>query len=393
MNQNEQMTAWALLIAKHISGCTSKEEEALLNQWRQANPNNEAAFQRLTDPHQMDLELKRRRMQTHLRPMEDMKRRLQLEATSKPSHRWWENNRLWMSVAAVLLLLCCTLLYLREIPRSPLEPTTVETTLCAIQPGRTQATLTLDDGQHIALGSDKGLNRKAIAQAAKGREVKFNNLTTPRGGEFKIVLEDSTEVWLNADSRLRYPEKFSNKERRVEVTGEAYFKVAHSEERPFYVVCGSQEVRVYGTEFNIHAYSDEAEIFTTLVSGSIALRTTGGNQSELLLTPGHQVVFNKDSVSATIREVNTEVVTAWRKGAFVFEEQTLEQIMRTMSRWYDFSYRFADAQVAQEVFMGSIPRYSSFEEVADIFRKIGGIALEWSNGEVVISAHDDHTNH
>ena len=211
-------------------------------------------------------------------------------------------------------------------------------------------------------------------------------LTTPRGGEFRVVLEDGTEVWLNAESRLSYPEVFDGKERRVQIEGEAYFKVAKNEEKPFIVNSGGQEIRVYGTEFNVHAYSDEADVYTTLVKGSISLRPVNGNQSELMLTPGKQAIFDKAEETARVVNVDTEVVTSWRSGVIVFEDQTMEQIMRTLSRWYDFDYEFLDRQTAETVFMGSIPKYGTFDEVCDIFHKLGGIRLHQQGRKVIISA-------
>ena len=213
----------------------------------------------------------------------------------------------------------------------------------------------------------------------------INSLATPRGGEFKVTLEDGTEVWLNADTRLRYPENFEGAERRVELEGEAYFKVAKNEDKPFYVVSGGQEVRVYGTEFNINGYAEDTAIRTTLVEGSISLRPIGGNGSELMLTPGSQAVFDKHESRARVQQVDTEVVTSWRSGTFVFEDQTMEQIMQTLSRWYDFLYEFSDPQLASTVFMGSIPRYGSFAEVAQIFEKMGGIRLRQKADKVIIS--------
>jgi ferric-dicitrate binding protein FerR (iron transport regulator) len=219
----------------------------------------------------------------------------------------------------------------------------------------------------------------------KGKTSAMNNLATPRGGEFKVTLEDGTEVWLNAETTLRYPDTFDGNERRVEVSGEAYFKVAHDSSKPFYVVSGKQEVRVYGTEFNIHAYPDEADIYTSLVTGSISLKPVVGNGSELMLTPGHQAVFSNADASAKVRTVDTDIVTSWRSGTFVFEGQNLDQIMKTLSRWYNFEYEFTDRSLAHTEFMGSIPRYGNFGEVIEIFNRMGGISLHQYGHKVIVS--------
>lgn len=391
MAQMEEQNLISWLICKQMIGTITEEELQVLDEWRKQSEYNEAAYQRLQDTDRQTLEYRRSKLINYQRPLDDMKRRLGLEESvaEKPRAHSAVVYKL-ISAAAVLLLIFGATYYFRQSDmKSEKEQTTV-VAKTEILPGRTQAVLTLDNGKQVELGADVQSNTKAIAEITDGEAIAFNNLKTPRGGEFKVTLEDGTEVWLNADSRLRYPETFDGGERRVEVSGEAYFKVAKNAEKPFYVVSGGQEVRVYGTEFNVHAYDDEPTIFTTLVEGSISLRPVGGNKSELMLTPGKQALFNKGDASATVRKVDTEVVTSWLNGIFVFEDQSLEQIMRTLSRWYDFEYEFADQQVASTVFMGSIPRYGSFGEVVEIFQKLGGIRLHQRGRKVVISSSQKH---
>ncbi|MBR5350233.1 MAG: FecR domain-containing protein [Prevotella sp.] len=387
MAQMEEQNLISWLICKQMIGTITEEEQQVLSAWRKENEHNEAAFQRLMETDRQALEYRRSKLTDYDRPLNDMKRRLGLDesVTEEPRAHSVMIYKL-ISAAAVVLLLFGAAYYWRHAqPKPQIEQQTI-VAKTDITPGTTQAILSLDNGKQVQLGADDYQNTKAIAEVTKGEDIEFKNLTTPRGGEFKVVLEDGTEVWLNADSRLRYPEIFEGNERRVEVTGEAYFKVAKNVEKPFYVVSGGQEVRVYGTQFNVHAYDDEATIFTTLVEGSISLRPIHGNKSELMLTPGKQALFNKDDASASVRKVDTEVVTSWRSGVFVFEDQNLEQIMRTLSRWYDFEYEFADNKVASTVFMGSIPRYGSFAEVVEIFKKMGGIQLHQRGRRVVISS-------
>ena len=387
--EEQNLISW--LICKQMIGTITEEELQVLDEWRKQSEYNEAAYQRLRDTDRQTLEYRRSKLINYQRPLDDMKRRLGLEESvaEKPRAHSAVVYKL-ISAAAVLLLIFGATYYFRQSDvKSEKEQNTV-VAKTEILPGRTQAVLTLDNGKQVELGADVQSNTKAIAEITDGEAIAFNNLKTPRGGEFKVTLEDGTEVWLNADSRLRYPETFDGGERRVEVSGEAYFKVAKNAEKPFYVVSGGQEVRVYGTEFNVHAYDDEPTIFTTLVEGSISLRPVSGNKSELMLTPGKQALFNKGDASATVRKVDTEVVTSWLNGIFVFEDQSLEQIMRTLSRWYDFEYEFADQQVASTVFMGSIPRYGSFGEVVEIFQKLGGVRLHQRGRKVVISSSQKH---
>lgn len=372
-----------LLICKRIVGTLTPEEQDTLDAWRKESEHNEAAYQRLMDNERQTVELNRRRLTDYEHPLDAMKQRLGF-GTKK--HR-----ALYYLVAATIAFLLiggAALLWNRHqmanIEQSPV--------LAEIQPGHTQATLTRSNGETVDLLAEADMGKLKLhhdnnptAKHEGATAVPINSLTTPRGGEFKVTLEDGTEVWLNADTRLSYPETFEGNERRVELEGEAYFKVAKNEAKPFYVVSGGQEVRVYGTEFNINAYADQPLIYTTLVEGSISLRPVEAGKRELMMTPGNQAVFSQENASAKVHQVDTDVVTSWRSGTFVFEDQTLEQIMRTLSRWYDFDYEFRDAKTAQMEFMGSIPKYGTFAEVCDIFHKLGGIQLRQSGRKVIIS--------
>jgi ferric-dicitrate binding protein FerR (iron transport regulator) len=373
----------ALLIAKGIVGNVTVEEQAALDAWRKENEHNEAAFQRLMDRQRLTVEYNRRRLTDYERPLSAMKQRLGIGRRRLPTIPYM------VAAAIAILLIGGAALIWNHRHVSPEGQPMAQTT---IQAGHTQAMLTRSNGETLSLTDEadmeklKALPNKEISDMPSSKtSANINSLATPRGGEFKVTLEDGTEVWLNADTRLRYPENFEGAERRVELEGEAYFKVAKNEDKPFYVVSGGQEVRVYGTEFNINGYAEDTAIRTTLVEGSISLRPIGGNGSELMLTPGSQAVFDKHESRARVQQVDTEVVTSWRSGTFVFEDQTMEQIMQTLSRWYDFLYEFSDPQLASTVFMGSIPRYGSFAEVAQIFEKMGGIRLRQKADKVIIS--------
>lgn len=374
----------SLLMAKCIVGTATDEERAAVDAWRRHSEHNEAAYQRLTDKGRLTVEYNRRRLTDCERPLKAMRQQLGIGRPRRRALRY-------LTAAAIALMVAggAALLW------NGLQAGTAEVPApaAAIQAGRTQATLTRSNGETMQLTAETGLDLQkarpgepSASTPTPAATASLNSLSVPRGGEFKVTLEDGTEVWLNADSRLSYPETFEGAERRVELEGEAYFRVARSDTQPFLVVSGGQEVRVYGTEFNVNAYADEHRIYTTLVEGSISLRPVDGNKSELMLTPGCQAVFSQTTASAEVHQVDTDVVTSWRSGTFVFENQTLEQIMRTLSRWYDFDYEFRDQATAQTVFMGSIPKYGSFDEVCDIFHKIGGVRLSQEGRKVIITA-------
>lgn len=381
------------LLMKSLTEPLSEAEQAELDKWRAENPSNEAVRESIADPDKL-LEAYR-----FWRSVDPARARAAMRSRIRTRGR---RRRIWAlsSAAAVLLLLLVTsLLALRKSEhryRDLYATYQTQQYMNAIHPGRTQARLTTDDGKIIVLGSDAAGNDEALRveeqngkrdRSARGEadRTALNKLEIPRGGEFHITLEDGTEVWLNAESSLRYPEHFGEKDREVELTGEAYFKVAPEADRPFRVRIDGQLIRVYGTEFNVMSYVEDQYVYTTLVEGRISIRPDNANLSELILTPGHQAVFAKSDNSTSVQPVNTDVVTSWRRGMFVFEDQTFEQIMRQLSRWYDFSYEFSSEELAATVFMGRVPRYGTFGDVLDILEKSGDLHFRVEGNRILIS--------
>lgn len=376
------------LIYRRILGIITTEEVEELDSWRTSSDANEMIYQKLLDTTFLEREYKRLKTVNVVRPLTDMQTRVQSKSIRVYRRLWWQVG----AAAVVLLLFTLGIVYMGDTRRNLLLSEKQETELYAAQihPGETKAVLTLNNGMELDLGADQEKNQVAIqktrsTQYAKPEEKALNCLTTPRGGEFKVTLEDGTQVWLNAESQLSYPDTFSQDERRVIIKGEAYFKVAKDVRKPFYVESNGQLVRVYGTEFNIRSYEEDSDIYTTLVSGSVSLQPANGSESELILTPGKQAVFDKQHQSTSVRSVDTRVVTSWRQGMFVFEEQNLEQIMRDLSRWYNFSYEFKDSSLRETIFMGSVPRYGDFNEILEILEKSGGLKFRMKDHTVIIS--------
>ncbi|RGV19852.1 FecR family protein [Odoribacter splanchnicus] len=382
----------ARLILRRISGTIGEEEAKLLDDWRNADPVNEATYRRLLDSTFLEREWRRMKSVDVARPLADMQAKIRRGNTRRLVNVW---KYAGIAAAVVIGFIVGGVVFFRHDPQLPLTVEGTgerETALYAsqIHPGETKATLTTDDGQVINLGADAAGNEKAMKKRREREKPvgvpRLNHLATPRGGEFEITLEDGTKVWLNAESQLSYPDTFRSDERRVILKGEAYFRVARNEEKPFYVESDGQLVRVYGTEFNIRTYEEDAAVYTTLISGSVALQAAGKLNAELFLTPGRQAVFDKKEASAFVRTVDTEVVTGWRRGLFVFEEQNLGQIMAALARWYNFDYEFTDNVLSETVFMGSVPRYGDFNEVLEILEKSGGVKFRMNGKTVTVSA-------
>lgn len=365
------------LLFKRFTGRLSEAERVRLEQWISESPLHRRAADRLENPVYLTRENRLRSMVDTDRAEAEMMHRI---AVSEAPRR---RRRILAAAAAAVLLAGVAVGILTYRPSLSVSETTVAetSTESAIVPGKTKALLRDDTGKSLALteaDTTAGQTFFMAPSVNKGKEQKVKKLCleVPRGGEFKVILEDSTEVWLNAESTLRYPEKFGSDERRVEITGEAYFSVHHEPDRPFYVIAGNQQVRVYGTTFDVRNYADEENVYTTLETGSISLSRTDGEGGNLFLSPGHQAVFDKADSRVEMKVVDPKVITGWRYGRFVFEEQPLRNIMRELSRWYDFEYEFSDPKLGDVVFLGSIPRYTDFVTAVTILENCGNIRFE-----------------
>jgi ferric-dicitrate binding protein FerR (iron transport regulator) len=200
----------------------------------------------------------------------------------------------------------------------------------------------------------------------------YNTVATSRGGQYKITLSDGTDVWLNTTSSIRYPVTFGPDERRVEIQGEAYFEVAKNPERPFIVVArsgesnGETEISVLGTHFNVNAYSDEGEISTALLEGSVKVKSSG---KEILIRPGQKAgVIGPGKI--TVSNADLEQVMAWKNGLFQFDNVSISTVMKEVSRWYDVEVEFK-RDVSNDRFIGKIYRTTTLPELLKILELSG----------------------
>lgn len=251
-----------------------------------------------------------------------------------------------------------------------------------VQPGGSRAMLTLADGRIIDLSSEKKRiiiddeityeDGSLVATSQQSVEI-----STPKGGQYQLTLPDGTTVWLNSETTLRYPATFKQERREVElVTGEAYFDVVPqpvpdggSGKPPFIVRTDQQEVQVLGTRFNINAYADEPGITTTLVEGRVNLLDPRvDNGRPIPLAPGRQAQVGKDGL--TIREINTEEITAWKEGYFYFNDASIYEVMKQLERWYDIHVDYHLTH-SDDLFVGKIPRDVSLTAALSVLRTAG----------------------
>lgn len=311
--------------------------------------------------------------------------------------RSWKFN--WAIAASLILILSLgvNLLFVTKRDNQVADiPAKNKTYKNDVAPGGDNAELTLANGTKIILdsASNGSLASQGITQIKRqqgqliysvasnsGREaeVMYNTLTTPRGGQQKIILSDGTQVWLNAASSLHFPTAFTGKERKVEVTGEVYFEVAKNASQPFIVSVNNAEIRVLGTHFNVMSYNDEAVLTTTLLEGSVSF--TYKNKSSLL-KPGQQSQLTNDGQVKVISDVNTDQVVAWKNEFFDFEGADIEEVMRQLSRWYDVDITYH--QKPDDLFFAEIPRNTKLSDVLKALALTGTVKFEIDGKRIVV---------
>ena len=275
-----------------------------------------------------------------------------------------------------------------------------------VAPGGKKAVLTLANGAQIILDSTgKGvLTQQGNVKIIKGDdgqltynlngsstlpeagEVLYNVISTPRGGQYRVVLADGSKVWLNAASSLRFPTSFPGGERKVELIGEGYFEVVHNPAKPFKVSLGKSdgaEIEVLGTHFNVNAYDDETMIKTTLLEGSV--KVSKGSSSKTI-RPGEQAQMENSSHSKIIIQgIDVDAAVAWKNGRFIFHGDNIQSVMRQLARWYDVDVNY-EGNVSDEEFVGVInrTRYVNISEILDMLEKTRTVSFSISGHNVTV---------
>lgn len=334
------------LIAGFIRETLTEPEQDELDAWVSASEENLLLFEDLTDENAIEENLK------FLDEVNTEKALRRIKVKAGMGKKTGKTARLWSYgiAASVILALGVFALFKFTKKGSGRDDEKIIANQPDIAPGGNKAVLTTADGSTISLtdaanGFLRNENGTAITKTATGEltystgnlakeaSTSFNTLSTPRGGQYKVVLPDGSKVWLNAASSLTYPTAFTGPNRTVELTGEAFFEVTKNMALPFKVrLPDASEVEVLGTSFNVMTYGDETDQQTTLIEGSVKLSS---NNSEIIIKPGEQALVSKGGKLSVNRSVNTTAITAWKDGNFDFRNVPIETIMRQVQRWYD----------------------------------------------------------
>lgn len=380
------------MLRKYQSGELSAEEQTVLQQWADSHSANRELMDRTADGTWLSQAL---RDYDEVLTTDDhitaqlLARQIMDQATPKPDNQ--RTLRQWLPyvAAAVVALAVGTWLYTEK---NSFRPSAVNEAFADILPGGNRATLTLADGHMIDLSD---MQEGIIFEE---NNVRYNDgshislppsetlvLTTPKGGTYQVTLPDGSKVWLNAASTLKYPSRFADDARQVEILGEGYFEVAKDIRKPFRVVSTGQQVEVLGTEFNISTYPDEEVTRTTLIDGKVdvVLDNQSASVKSIILSPSEQAMVKNGLLTKEVVDVNSEI--AWRNGFFAFRKERLEDIMRKVARWYDVEVEFkGDAN--NRTFSGTVSRYANISEVLETLSLTDRVQFEIQNKTILVQS-------
>lgn len=296
------------------------------------------------------------------------------------------------SAAAAVLVLAVGSLFLYLSRQQVVVP--AEPSKDGIVFGSSKATLKLGTGETIDLSETEGAldgqfttNGKGVLTYYEGKraDTLYNELIVPLGGEYRLALSDGTTVYLNSGTILRYPEAFSSRERRLELLeGEAFFAVSKDSLRPFYVTTQGMNIRVYGTEFNVNTYDTE-HVYTTLVNGKVGI-STETEREEVFLYPSMQADFDKKETKIIkVYEVDPIHYVSWKDGRYVFRNESLENMLKTLGVWYNFKVEFVNEELKNLHFSGNVKRYEDINRIIEAVSYSVGINITVKGNLLIVS--------
>lgn len=388
--ENKQIST--RLIYRKIEGLLSPEEERVFDTWLNADEKHRIYYENMRKEFLREEveKLSRQEIQEGWRTFET---RIQKQKkVERKRYLQWSTG---IAASVAIVFGCCLFLYMNRQVKQDIQPIAR-----TIVPGQNNAVLEMADGAIYHLGGQsyslqEKTGQRIVADSAKlsyavssgdegeVQDIVYNKLRVPRGGEYRIELADGTKVWLNSASRLQYPVVFSGDKREVYLEGEAYFEVKRDTAKPFVVHAGSQEITVLGTSFGVTAYEGETNDYTTLVSGKVKVAFERTDKS-YILQPGMQVTYNKESGEVTERKVNTAEYVAWKDGVYVFKQKRLEDILTTLSRWYDFQVFYRSEDVKNVEFSGEVKRFDDFNYLLSLIERTSDVKFIIDNKVVQV---------
>lgn len=389
MNIISQNKRICYLIAKQLWEGLDNGERQELETWRQLEPENEVLYRKLANREKLRRYVEKRASIDVKKYSMAYEREIGLSVRGRM-------NKLW-GYAAAILVLCVVgvAIWMNELKQNE----TSQLVQVTIEPGRVRALLVLDDGQEIELDdhkTSKVLEENGIIIVHDSSRVEYkpvsrigekevmNKIIVPTGGEYNLTLSDGTLVYLNAESVMTFPKHFTGEKREVSLEGEAYFHVMASNEHPFIVKTKDMDVMVTGTEFNVKAYPDEMNVQTTLLQGVVTVFSGCDKKEKVEIKPNQQAEWCRHSMKMRVKEVDPDLFMAWKDGRFIFRQDRLEDIMRTLARWYEMEVVYLDESVKNMLFAGKLNRSEEITPILDVLRATDKLSVEVQGKKIVI---------
>jgi transmembrane sensor len=375
----EHKTTPNILIFRKLIGNYSEEDEKKLNEWINKSARNKQKYDRFVSERRFT------ELYHTYHKIDSNKAWHDFEKTYMP-HRF-RTRSILRYVAVFMIPVIGIVLWLtiqsKDI-KPQLSPEAYKAMVKSVRSGKDNATLILSNGKKVPLGSVINRTSKqvtpimaqAVAQSISGDQD--NTIVTKKGSEYWLTFEDGTVVHLNYNTSLTYPTHFSETDRTVYLDGEAYFQIAKDSKRPFRVINHNGIIKEYGTEFNVNTRSQNG-IEVVLVNGSISLTPKEGR--EQMLRPGEMAIAKAGSVQIT--KVDVEPYVAWNNGRFVFEDYTIEHIMKVISQWYNMKVTFGSESIRHVHFTGDVDRYGTLSPILEAIRNVTGLDIK-IKGEYII---------
>ena len=376
------------LIAKQLVEGLNEEEKQELNDWI-AEPGNDSFYQEITEKEYVKLRLEKWSSIDVKKHTTAFEREIGIKPVRRVSE-WWQ------CAAAVVIFCIIGIGFWMAVER---DAEVKKVAGMDIVPGEAKAVLVLNDGRQVDLGVkkvDRIIEKDGKVTMNDSLGIHYNQesgeqgvglkneIIVPTGGEYNLILSDGTIVYLNAESRIEFPVKFSGKERVVALVGEAYFHVAASKEHPFIVKTKDMDVLVTGTEFNVKAYPDELNVQTTLLKGEVTVFAGFEKKEKMTISPNQQAQWDRKNVALEVREVDPGLFMAWRNGQFIFRQDRLEDIMRTLARWYGVEVVFSDESIKNMTFAGKLDRSEDIAPILDVLRATGKLTVNVKGKQIVL---------
>lgn len=376
----------ALILKEKTIGLTQPEQQEL-NSWRQADACNEDIYAQLYKK-DFNSDLSRYKQINIQKGLEQYRKRYDSGKGKRRIARWYR-------AAAVAALIIGTATFLFRSADTDISKTD-------IMPGYSKATLVLNNGNVINLSGKENteiVTTEELSILNNGSELhysipedrrnrytnNYNELIVPKGGEFTLSLSDGTKVWLNSQSKIKYPVIFNDITREVYLEGEAYFEVTKDSLHPFHVNArNGVNIEVLGTSFNVRSYTDEDLVETVLEEGSVKMSQ---GKDSVILRPGNKAVYLPNE-PMRLTTVNTELYTAWRHGQYIFMNESVENILKQLSRWYDIEVFYSNEAVKSVVFSGDVRKYENINTFLEAMEVLGGIHFK-INGQILIVSYDN----